>query len=126
MLLQCGVLALVGLIVSLALQETWAAFAALSLVGWSVLGVFAFGVMLLGNVLQVVAIRSLGSAVVSSMLALRLVAALVLSAVLLGEPVFGVVQIGGASLVVLAITVYLYGLRPRPEPAQPDAAHGHA
>ena len=61
----------------------------------------------LGNI---TVLRKLGAPLVSSMLAVRLVAALILGWFILGEQLSSLVQWGGVILVVVTITAYLTSL----------------
>ena len=68
---------------------------------------FAFGVLLGANLAQIRSIQQLGAPLVSSMMASRLISALVVGGLLLGEHLSSGWQLLGAGLVFATLTWYL-------------------
>ncbi|MFO7680898.1 MAG: EamA family transporter [Chloroflexota bacterium] len=92
---------------SLLLGEDWGHWAALGLMDWFVFGLICFGVLLGANLGQIRSIQRLGAPLVSSMMAIRLVSALVFAALLLNEQLSSGWQVVGAVVVVVTITWFL-------------------
>jgi drug/metabolite transporter (DMT)-like permease len=97
-----------GFIASAASQESYQVFAKLDGVAWAIFFIFAFCVLLLGNVSQVVAIRKVGASLVSSLLPWRLVVTVALAAWLLQEYLDEPMEISGALVVVVTVIIYLW------------------
>ncbi len=92
---------------SLLLGEDWSRWRALGTVDWVVFFFFSVGVLLGANLIQIGALRHLGAPLVSSMMAWRLVAALLIAGFLLGERLTSLGQGMGALIVLVTITWYL-------------------
>lgn len=120
-LVQLVVIAVVSLPLSLVLGEEWQRWQTLQLADWLVFGGFSVGVLLGANVAQISALRYLGAPMVSSLLAWRLVSALVVAGLLLDERLTSLWQIAGAGIVLITITWYLWQQR---DPADGTTAKG--
>lgn len=96
-----------SLLASLILGEEWARWTQLETADWLVFAAFSVGVLLLSNVSQIKAIRELGAPLMSSMLASRLISALVVGALLLNERLTSGWQLLGTAVVLVTITWYL-------------------
>lgn len=92
---------------SLITGENWQQWTMLQGKDWAVLGMFALGVLLGANLLQLRAIQQLGAPVVSSMMATRLISALLFGGFLLNERLSSGWQLLGAGLVFVTLTWYL-------------------
>jgi len=104
---QVVALASVTLLLSFLLSEDWDRWGVLGLADWLVFAVFSLGVLLGANVTQIGALRHLGAPLVSTLMAWRLVSALVIAALLLGERLTSPSQVFGAVIVLVTITWYL-------------------
>jgi drug/metabolite transporter (DMT)-like permease len=93
---------------SLALGEDWSRYQVLETADWLVFAAFVLGVLVISNLGQIGALRRLGAPLVSSLLAWRLVGALLVGALLLDERLTSVWQLLGAGLVLVTITWYLW------------------
>jgi drug/metabolite transporter (DMT)-like permease len=107
---------LVGIIIvsggmSVGLGEGWKRYLEMGGMDWAVLLFFTFAVFLGANLGQIQAIRHIGAPFVSSLLASRLVSALIFGALLLGENLESVWQVVGAGIVLVTITWYLWQQR---------------
>lgn len=89
------------------LGEEWSAWRGMQAADWAVFAAFSLGVLLLANVAQIKSIRQLGAPVMSSMLASRLISALIVGALLLGERLTSLWQVLGTAVVLITITWYL-------------------
>ena len=104
---QIGAIAVVVLILSLIFGENWSAFLHMDWKSILVILFYAF-VMEIGiKIGHIAIIRALGAPLVSSMLAVRLVAAIFAGWLILGEKPESLLQWVGAGIVVLTITWYL-------------------
>jgi len=92
---------------SLLLGEDWNRWATLSPHDWIIFAILAFGVLLGANLGQIRTIQKLGAPLVSSLMAIRLVSALVIGAILLHEQLSSLWQLAGAILVIVTITWFL-------------------
>ncbi|GIV88320.1 MAG: hypothetical protein KatS3mg055_0838 [Chloroflexus sp.] len=92
---------------SMLLGEQWQQFTVIGYVDWLVFAAFVIFVLLGANLGQIVALRQLGAPLVSSTMGWRLISALGLAALLLGEQLQNGWQILGAMIVVGTITVYV-------------------
>lgn len=101
----------VTLVSSLLIGEEWAQWQRLQLSDWLVFAGFSLGVLLGANVTQISAIRELGAPMVSSLLAWRLVSAVVVAGLLLNEQLTSIWQVTGAGIVLVTITWYLWQQR---------------
>ena len=104
---QLLALGLSGLVLSFITGEDWSQWANNSPKDWLVFAALVIGVFAASNILQIGAIRHLGSALVSSTMAWRLISALVLAALLLDERLTSLWQLMGTVLVLVTITWYL-------------------
>jgi len=111
LLVQLFSLGLSGCLISLLVGEDWAAWGTMQGVDWLIFGVLVVGVFAGANTAQIGAIRHLGASLVSSTMAWRLVSALVLAALLLGERLASITQLLGAAIVLVTITWYLWKQR---------------
>ena len=103
-------LLMLGLIsgaISLLIGENWGRYTELGLKDWAVFLSFVLFVLLGSNLSQIVALRHLGAPMVSSTMAWRLVATLMLAALLLGERLSSLWQLLGAVIVIVTISLYL-------------------
>ncbi len=108
LLMQLVTLTITSTGVSLLIGEEWTRFATLTLADWMAFAAFVFGVLLGANLGQIVSLRRLGAPLVSSVMAWRLIATLVLAALLLGERLDSWWQALGAVIVLTTITGYLW------------------
>lgn len=104
---QLAAILIFSLIVSPVLGEEWQRWLDLTPFDWLVFGAFAAGVLFGANMGQVGALRHLGAPMVSSLLAWRLVSALLFAALLLDERLTSPSQFLGALIVLITITWYL-------------------
>ena len=107
LLVHLTALALFSSITSVILGEDWQQWQNLQTVDWVVFALFAFGVLLGANLAQIRSIQQLGAPLVSSMMASRLISALVVGGLLLGEHLSSGWQLLGAGLVFATLTWYL-------------------
>jgi drug/metabolite transporter (DMT)-like permease len=103
---QAGVLTLSMGTGSVLLREDWTAWSRLNTVGWLCFVAFAIGVVLVGTVLQNVALRQLKASFYTTLQAWRLVSTAGLAALLLGEWFTSIWQVIGALGVMATITWY--------------------
>jgi len=94
-------------ITSLAIGENWQQWTLLQGKDWLVFGLFSLGVLLGANFLQLRSIQELGAPLVSSMMATRLISALLFAGFLLNERLTSGWQLLGAGLVFVTLTWYL-------------------
>ncbi len=92
---------------STALGENWQQWANLRPGDWFVFGLLGLGVLLGANLGQIRSIQHLGAPLVSSMMATRLVSALLFGSFLLNERLSSGWQLLGAGLVFVTLTWYL-------------------
>ncbi|MBI4851203.1 MAG: DMT family transporter [Acidobacteria bacterium] len=104
---QSVVLMLTGILASICLRENWGSWFMMSREMWMLFGCLILVNLIAGNLLQINSLASLGAALFTSLMGARLVAALVLSALLLNEPLKSWWQILGAVLVILSIMAYM-------------------
>lgn len=93
--------------VSLLVGEDWSRWLAIGSYDWLMFALLTVGVFLVANLGQIVALRHIGAPLVSSVIAWRLVSALVLASLVLGERLTSVWQGVGAAVVLVTITWYL-------------------
>jgi drug/metabolite transporter (DMT)-like permease len=93
--------------ISLLIGEDWGRYLSLGPSDWAVYLAFVIFVLLGANLAQIASLRHLGAPLVSSTMAWRLVATLVMAALLLGERLSSLWQALGALIVLVTITVYL-------------------
>ncbi len=94
-------------ITSLLLQEDWGQWRMLGLKDWLAFAAFSLGVLLSANLGQIRSIQQLGAPLVSSLLPIRLVSALVVASLLLGETLTSAWQAVGTAIVIATLTWYL-------------------
>jgi drug/metabolite transporter (DMT)-like permease len=111
LVVQLTALAASGWVLSLLLGESWAPWLQVSGFDWFVFGLAAFGVLVGANIGQIGAIRHLGASLVSSTMPWRLVSALLVGGLLLGERLTSIWQWIGVALVLVTITWYLWQQR---------------
>lgn len=104
---QVGAIGVVGLLLSLLFRENWTGFLTLDWKSILVILFYAFVMEIGVKTGHITVIRKLGAPLVSSMLAVRLVAAIFFGWLLLGERPESLLQWIGAGIVVLTITWYL-------------------
>lgn len=104
---QVGTLALTMTILSLSTGENWSGFRGLDFKSGLALAFNAIGLEVGLKVGNITVIRKLGAPLVSSMLAVRLVAALLMGWLILAERPESPLQWVGAAIVALTITGYL-------------------
>jgi drug/metabolite transporter (DMT)-like permease len=107
LLMQLVALTLTSGAVSLLAGEDLSRFAAIGPLDWAVFAAFVLFVLLGANVGQIMSLRHLGAPLVSSTMAWRLISALGLAALLLGERLTSPWQILGVVIVLATITIYL-------------------
>ncbi|MCL4265277.1 MAG: DMT family transporter [Anaerolineae bacterium] len=96
-----------SLLASLLVGEEWSQWRSLTPLDWLVFAGLSLGVLLGANLGQIRSIQHLGAPLVSSMMAIRLVSALLFAGLLLGERLTSVWQIAGAAIIIVTITWYL-------------------
>ena len=107
LLVQLAAILVFSLVVSLLLGEEWHRWQNLTPFDWLIFLAFSLGVLFGANMGQVGALRHLGAPMVSSLLAWRLVSALIFAALLLDERLTSPLQFLGALIVLATITWYL-------------------
>lgn len=117
LLIQLGAILLFSLLVSPLLGENWQPWFNMTPFDWLIFGGFSLGVLFGANVGQVGALRHLGAPMVSSLLAWRLVSALIFAALLLDERLTSPWQLLGAFVVLITVTWYLRQQRHVPIPS---------
>jgi drug/metabolite transporter (DMT)-like permease len=100
-----------ALAISLLIGEDWSIWLDNGPTDWLVVAAYILLVVFGANGLQIGALRHLGAPMVSSMMAWRLVSALILGGLLLGERLSSWWQFAGALLVLVTITWYLWRQR---------------
>ena len=106
------------LILSLLSGEDWRQWQTVSTGGWlAVIGV-VWLVQVGGNLVQITALGGTNPALVTSMMALRLVSALALAWLILGEMLVSPTQWLGVIIVIGAVTTYLWLQRNGGKPAR--------
>jgi len=94
-------------ILTVATGEDWSAWLSVSPGGLAAALTVIFVTMVGGNLSQIIAVGSVTPALITSFMALRLVSAMVLGWLILGEQLVSPTQWLGAALVVGTVTVYL-------------------
>jgi drug/metabolite transporter (DMT)-like permease len=107
LLVQLGAILVFSLLVSPLLGEDWGSWASMTPYDWLIFAAFSLGVLFGANTGQVGALRHLGAPMVSSLLAWRLVSALIFAALLLDERLTSLWQLLGALIVLVTVTWYL-------------------
>jgi len=111
LLVQAVTLLSMSALLSFLLGEDWSHWRAIGPTDWLIFAAFSLGVLLLSNMSQIKALQHLGAPLVSSLLAWRLVSALLVAALLLGERLTSPWQGIGALMVLLTVTWYLWRQR---------------
>lgn len=96
-----------NLLISLLVGESWQRWSEIGRFDWLMFASLSLGVFFLANATQIGAIRHIGAPMVSSVMAWRLVSALILGALILGERLESGWQLLGAAVVLVTITWYL-------------------
>jgi drug/metabolite transporter (DMT)-like permease len=104
---QLGAIFVFSLLVSPILGEEWQRWLTLTPFDWLIFAAFSVGVLFGSNIGQVGALQHLGAPMVSSLLAWRLVSALIFAALLLNEHLTSPWQLLGAFIVLITVTWYL-------------------
>jgi drug/metabolite transporter (DMT)-like permease len=125
-LFQASGVVVVSGITSLIVGQDWGIWTRLPLGGWALFALIVGSVMLVGNILQIAALSRLRAAFFSSMMGWRMVVALALGALLLGERLTSVWQVLGAATVVVTVTLYVRQRLDQPAPAQAGHAPGRS
>ncbi len=106
---QQGLSALpVFLLLSWLSGENWGAWTSISLGGWLAVLAVIFLVQVAGNLIQITALGGVSPALVTNMMALRLISALVLGWLILGEKLHTPWQWLGFVVVIATVTLYLH------------------
>lgn len=108
---QIATLVAITAALSLLLREDWSRWRAMEPVDWVVFAAFSGGVLLGANMGQIGALRHLGAPLVSTLLPWRLVSALAVAALLLGERLTTLWQGIGALMVLVTLSWYLWQQR---------------
>ncbi|RME82508.1 MAG: DMT family transporter [Caldilineae bacterium] len=103
----------VFLALSLLIGEDWSAWGSVSGMGWVAIMAVIWLVQVSGNLIQITALGGANPALITSLMALRLVSALLLAWLLLGEMLVTPAQWLGALLVILTVSIYLWLQRDR-------------
>lgn len=104
-------------VLSMTTGESWAAWTHLSINGWVVVLWLILGVFMMGNFLQVTALSGANAALITSLMPLRLVSAVALGWLLLGERLSTPLQWLGAALVLFTVSAYLWMQQKEPPAA---------
>lgn len=96
-----------SMVASLIIGEDWNRWGSLSGGDWFVFGFLSVGVLLGANLGQIRSIQFLGAPLTSSIMPIRLVSALIVGGLLLGERLTSAWQVVGAAVVILTLTWYL-------------------
>ena len=96
------------LILTVVTGEDWSAWTSVSTGGWLAVLAVIFVVQVGGNLSQIIAVGGVTPALITSFMALRLISALVLGWLILGERLVSPTQWLGAALVVGTVTGYLW------------------
>jgi drug/metabolite transporter (DMT)-like permease len=111
LIFQITIVVLVSLPISLLLDEDWSQWARIGGADWMVVIAYILLVMIRANGLQIASLRHLGAPFVSSLMAWRLVSALLFASLLLGERLASPYQMLGIVIVMATITWYLWQQR---------------
>jgi drug/metabolite transporter (DMT)-like permease len=109
---QSVVIFFMALLISLLIGEDWGRWRAIGRSDWMVVLAYIVLVIFGANGLQIAALRHLGAPTVSTLMPWRLISALIVGYLLLGEQLRSVWQVAGALLVLVTITWYLWRQRP--------------
>lgn len=108
LIFQITIVALVSLPISLMLDEDWSRWTRIGTSDWLAVIAYIVLVMIGANGLQIASLRHLGAPFVSSLMAWRLVSALLFAGLLLGERLTSIAQLFGVAIVMVTITWYLW------------------
>lgn len=108
LLVQAVTLLGMSALLSFLLGEDWSRWRVIGPTDWLVFGAYSLGVLLGANTSQIKALQHLGAPLVSSLLAWRLVSALLVAALLLDERLTSPWQAFGALIVLVTVTWYLW------------------
>lgn len=108
LIFQITIVALVSLPISLMLGEDWSRWTRIGTNDWLVVIAYILLVMVGANGLQIASLRHLGAPFVSSLMAWRLVSALIFASLLLDERLTSPTQLFGVVIVMITITWYLW------------------
>lgn len=111
LIFQITVVAAVSLPISLVLGEDWTQWTRIGTTDWLVVIGYILLVMIGANGLQISSLRHLGAPFVSSLMAWRLVSALLFAGLLLNERLTSPYQLLGVIIVMATITWYLWRQR---------------
>lgn len=103
--------------------EPWEVWAALPPATWLLFALFVLVNLIGGNLVQIGSLRYLNTALFTSLIGTRLVSALVLAWLLLGERLTSPWQVAGALIVITTITWYLRGQSPARNRAMATSTH---
>lgn len=101
-------LSIVTTLLSLIFREDWNTWTRIGGIDWVIFSIYVAGVLIGSNLGQIASIRHLGASLVSSLQGWRLISALFLAALLLGERLTSGIQFAGAAIVIATITWYLW------------------
>ena len=112
---QALILGLVGAAASLGSGETWSNWSQLSTTTWLLFAVFVGLNLVGGNLIQIAALARIPTARFSTLVGIRLIAALSVAALLLGEALQSLAQVIGAGLVLGGVTWYVLKRQTAPQ-----------
>jgi len=104
---QCLILMVVALVSSLLRDESWNQLATLAPDTWLLFGVFVVLNLAGSNLVQIRGLGRLNTTIFTSLIGVRLIVALLLGALLLGEQLTSLWQIAGALIVIGTVTWYV-------------------
>ncbi len=96
------------LVLTLTTGEDWGQWLSVSLSGWGYIAWVVVGVFILANLLQISAISGASPALITSLMPLRLISAIVLGWLVLGERLTTIWQWFGAGVVLVTVSGYLW------------------
>lgn len=108
LLIQLIAICLVSTAMTLLTREDWSRYLHIGWMDWAVFLIFTFLVFLGANLWQIQAIQHIGAPFHSSMLASRLISALIFGWLLLGEQLQSAWQVLGAVVVLVTISWFLW------------------
>jgi drug/metabolite transporter (DMT)-like permease len=104
---QTVFIALILLVPSLILED-WSVYLRLSWYNWGMFMLFIILVLLIANLVSILCIQSIGATTVGSILSLRLVSAIIFSAIILHENLSTLWQVIGSVIVLASVSVFLF------------------
>ena len=115
LIFQSVVIMFTAFFISLLIGEEWSRWGELGRSDWAVVLAYIVLVIFGANGMQIGALRHLGAPTVSTLMPWRLISALIVGNLLLGEQLQSAWQVAGALLVMVTISWYLWRQRkPRP------------